>query len=763
MYQGQWTMAAQQQAGEAAGIDDVWSEPTTVEKLRGLPWSIASNAANTVFVQYTFFGSIFVLFLSELGLSKAQMGFLLSLLPFFGLIALFVAPAAERFGYKRTYITFFGLRDAVTVGLLATPWVLNEYGPTAALRYVSVVVAVFAMLRAVGVTAMFPWTQEYVPDSVRGKYTATNNMVTTTVGFVAVAMGGVVLARMAGLSGYMLLIAVGIVFGMFSVALAFMIPGGAPRPASQQASAKRDLGTAIRDPNMLRFLASSGLITLAIVPLNSFVPLFMREEVGLSDSAIVWLQTGVLVGTLLSSYLWGWAADRYGSLPVAQYGLMLRGALPFLWMVMPRDSASSIFIALGIAFLQGVADMGWGIGSARLLYVNIVPSAKRRDYMAVYYAWIGVTAGTSQLVSGRVLELTAGLSGEVWIFSIDAYFPLFLMGIVMPALSFALLRTIRTDQKIGMGQFAGIFLRGNPFLAMTSMVRFYVTRDEESAVRATEQLGQAKSRLTVEELLAALDDPRFNVRFEAIVSIARMSPEPRLVMRLEEVLHGSELALSAAAAWALGRMQDPHAIEALEKALNSDYRSIRAASARALGSLADEEIAPELVERLRVETDKGLQMAYASALGKFQVAEATPRIVELLDEIENSGARMELALALARMVGDEGGFIHLYRGSASDADTALSQAAAALQKQLDGTGNENCQALAGECANSMAHGEMQEAAVQLGRLIQDLPRDRCSAAGNIILDACERQLLSGEEMRPEYLILALHTLHTSWR
>src|SRR5574341_1283247 len=87
------------------------SEPTTLEKLRGLKWRIASNASNTVFVQYTFFGSIFVLFLSALGLSKGEMGFLLSLIPFFGLIALFVAPWVERFGVKRTYLTFFGLRN----------------------------------------------------------------------------------------------------------------------------------------------------------------------------------------------------------------------------------------------------------------------------------------------------------------------------------------------------------------------------------------------------------------------------------------------------------------------------------------------------------------------------------------------------------------------------------------------------------------------------------------------------------------------------
>ena len=54
--------------------------PTTVEKLKGMPWSIASNASNTVFAQYTFYGSLFVLFLSALGLSKSQMGAILSLL-----------------------------------------------------------------------------------------------------------------------------------------------------------------------------------------------------------------------------------------------------------------------------------------------------------------------------------------------------------------------------------------------------------------------------------------------------------------------------------------------------------------------------------------------------------------------------------------------------------------------------------------------------------------------------------------------------------
>ncbi|MCB0092471.1 MAG: hypothetical protein KDE54_31500, partial [Caldilineaceae bacterium] len=53
-------------------------EPTTAEKMRGLPWSIFTNLTNTFFVQFTFFGSVFVLFLNQLGLDKGQIGFLLS-------------------------------------------------------------------------------------------------------------------------------------------------------------------------------------------------------------------------------------------------------------------------------------------------------------------------------------------------------------------------------------------------------------------------------------------------------------------------------------------------------------------------------------------------------------------------------------------------------------------------------------------------------------------------------------------------------------
>ncbi|MGD9318001.1 MAG: hypothetical protein PVG56_14280, partial [Anaerolineae bacterium] len=101
------------------------TSPTNVEKLRGLPWGVAWSMANSVFAQYTFFGSLFVLFLDELGLDKGQIGSLLSLLPFLGIIAVFIASTEARMGYKRVFILSMAARTTTGILLLITPLVLT--------------------------------------------------------------------------------------------------------------------------------------------------------------------------------------------------------------------------------------------------------------------------------------------------------------------------------------------------------------------------------------------------------------------------------------------------------------------------------------------------------------------------------------------------------------------------------------------------------------------------------------------------------------
>ena len=204
-------------------------EPTNVDKIRRLPWLLGHGATDAVFCMLTFFGPIFLLFLVKLGLPKTQIGFLLSLLPFCGLLAPFLARTVAGWGLRRTFLIFWASRNLMAAFLLMTPWIVSRFGAGGAFPFVVAVMLGFALCRAVGETAYYPWFQELVPDSIRGKFAAVSQLLGGVAGAAALAVGSFVIGQSAGLSRFMVLIAVGVAFGFLSVASAFAMPGGGGR------------------------------------------------------------------------------------------------------------------------------------------------------------------------------------------------------------------------------------------------------------------------------------------------------------------------------------------------------------------------------------------------------------------------------------------------------------------------------------------------------------------------------------------------------
>ena len=99
---------------------------SSAERIRRLPWLLGAETLSMFFVLLTFSGSVFIFFLDELGLDTAQIGFLLAIVPLAGIIAPFISPLVARFGYKRTYVTFWGIRKFVMALLLLTPVILDR-------------------------------------------------------------------------------------------------------------------------------------------------------------------------------------------------------------------------------------------------------------------------------------------------------------------------------------------------------------------------------------------------------------------------------------------------------------------------------------------------------------------------------------------------------------------------------------------------------------------------------------------------------------
>lgn len=591
------------------------AEPTNAEKLRRLPFVMAFDTFNSTFCQLSVLGSIFILFLSGLGLPKSRIGMVQSLVLFCGVVSIFMAPVAARMGVKRVFITFWAIRNVFAAAVLATPWVYYAWGFNAAFLFVAVLMAGFSMCRSLAEAASSLWRIEIIPNSIRGRFTALDNISATLVSVLALSLAGWYLGDKPSLWNFVWVMGAGSVVGVASLFWATQMPGGAPIEHSAPLSTHfLKMTKALRDRNFILYLSAVSLVTFGSAPLGVFVPLFLKDVVGLNQDTIVKLPNGALVGTLAASYFWGWAADRFGSKPIILSSLGLLLIPPLGWLLIPLQSAASVWVAGGIFVVAGVASVGYSLGTGRQLYVTLIPHKMRTQYMSVYCAWIGVTGGCGQVLAGLSMDLLPKMSGQWGFLRFNDYTPLFAFSLLMIVLGLSLQRIVRADGSIPVGRFVSMFLQGNPLMAVDSLLRYSRAGHDSDRVSLIQRMGSSRSPLGAEELIEALVDPSFNVRHEAIVAIARSRTDPALTGALVETLISGQPDLSVAAAWALARTGDESAMPMLRWTLHSPYPLLRVRSARALADLGDASAAADVRRLMAEEGDGPIKASYADAL-----------------------------------------------------------------------------------------------------------------------------------------------------
>jgi hypothetical protein len=381
------------------------------------------------------------------------------------------------------------------------------------------------------------------------------------------------------------------------------------------------------------------------------------------------------------------------------------------------------------------------VSNNRLLFVGVVPPERRTEYMALYYAWIGLLGGVGPLLGGAAVDACAGLDTVILGLRLDPYAPLFVAGFVGLLGGRMLVGRIRTESAVPTRALVRMFVRGNPFMALRALIRYRLAGDEQSRIETTQALGEARSPLNVEELLEALADPSPSVRHEAIVAIARTRPHPRLTTALTEVLAAGGPDLAPAAAWALGRIGDPEAGPALRAALTSDSEPLQVHAARALGQVNDQASLPLLLSRVRKSGSTAVRRACASALGQLHCSEAAAELLECLTEQNESQARVELALAVARLLDQERPFVRLWRRTRTGGTTPLAQELDGLVRRSHAlTRDSGGEVALADAMQQLAEGNLDQGAALLATATSALTEDRVQALPLQVLRHCGRRL-----------------------
>ena len=741
--------------------------PTSAEKRRALPWALAGDAANTVYVNLTFAGPVFLLFLDKLALDKIRIGILLAIFPLFNLVTALLAPIVAAIGFKRIFLSMIAARSVVLATLISVPWVIGRWGLNATYLFIIAVITAFSLCRSTAFLAFATWVQEFVPNPVRGKFSAAQNIVFVLMASSALAAAGGFLGQDPPISRFSVLFAIGFCCGLLSVVLYGQVPGGAStRGDHTQRADWASMVRVLKDRQFLMFLAGGALVILGWLPLSmgSFLPLFLKEQVDFDPRQVLYYNAAFLGSGVISCTLWGWAADRYGGKPVLLTSLGVLCFYPVALWVMPRDSSSSFAVAMVIAAVTGLAVPGWSVGYSRLLYVKLIRPIRRSAYIAVHHAWMGLISGLVPLLAGLILHWTASLDGSLGFLVIDPYTPLMWSGPLLMGGAMFVIGLLASDGRMPVVRFAGMFIQGNALAAMQGLVAYRRGGLEGKRVSTIERLGQARSPLNIQELAASLNDPSFNVRFEAVISIARTRPNPMLTKALIEVLKGAEPDMRITAAWALGRMGDQRAAEPLREAMDSRYPLLRARAARALGTLGDTDSAAMLLERFGNEPDHGVKLAYGSALGAIRCQAGLVPLLDLLMQLQEKPQRQEIALAIAMIAGREDWFVLLARRVQHDAADALGGALLSMRRRLTrGTSKAAVlPELIDRCLTQFGTNDMERAVGNLIAIVRQVPGHMFAAPADLVLRRAASDMERFGAARLEYATLCMHILHSGF-
>ncbi len=383
-------------------------------------------------------GTPMVLLTEQLGGSTFQVGlassFVLLLFP----IQVLATAALPRFGYQRQMVFGWSVRALFLLVPLSLAWMAPDepapWMPNA------VVASVFGLctFRAFGVAAHIPWFAAILPIESRGRFFATDNAITSTVGVAALFGCAALFARLPTYDAFRAAYCIAVIGSTLAVVNLLRLPPGPAAPRSPMAQmAGHTIRLCFESGLFRQYLIVSLLWLVATAPIPAFAAYYLKVEVGIESSRILAFTGVQFVGQIVGAWSIRQWIDRLSIRRFFQMASAVVIVVALLWLGILSGDGRFAVVLWFTYLLFGVA-----VGLSQAAHFTFLPELSEPDMrpvtIAIFGAVTGLLSGLAPMLWGLGLRSSGATPGiDLEIFAI-----FFAATIVMSAAGIALLNLL---------------------------------------------------------------------------------------------------------------------------------------------------------------------------------------------------------------------------------------------------------------------------------------------------------------------------------
>lgn len=347
-----------------------------------------------------------ILFAKNLNASATVLGIVAGMMP---LLVIFQIPAAShigRVGYKRFVYAGWGLRVMFIFGMALIPLAGFFLKPATQLALLLLLLFCFNLSRGISSAAWLPWITALIPESLRGRYLATEATLVSLANFGTLALAALCLGASPDPWQFSLLFTISAVMGAISLRYMKRIPD-VNVPDAERASRQPVPWRAIAaHPPFRRFLWFNVTWSIAYGGLGAFTVAYLKVAANMKEERILLVTGLAFVGGLAGLWLFRTRIDRFGSKPVITFCLGGWLLVTVAWFMLGTGLAE---LSFGKVLVLELA-MGFGYTIVNMnntrLAMTLSPTMGRSHFFALYSV---------------VANLSMGLSPVFWGIAMDAY------------------------------------------------------------------------------------------------------------------------------------------------------------------------------------------------------------------------------------------------------------------------------------------------------------------------------------------------------